>query len=335
MTPIGHSVAVTGAAGHVGGNLVRTLVAQGRQVRALVHADRRALEGVNCGCVDGDVRDLESLRRAFAGVDVVYHLAAHISILMTDWPHVQAVNVQGTRNVVQACLDCGVKRLVHLSSIQAMVQEPLDEPLDETRPLVASESAPPYDRSKAASEREVRAGLERGLDAIIINPTCIIGPHDYRPSLFGQALLTIVRGEMPALVHGGFDWVDARDVVDCALRAEDVGQSGSKYVVSGEWVSVRDLAHMAGAIRAVRVPWFVCPLGVVRAAAPFAVAWARLRGQRATFTSVMVRALQGCRVVSHAKATRELGYAPRPFRVTLEDTLAWFAAQGLLERRAR
>jgi len=325
------TVVITGASGHLGANLVRALVAQGQTVRALVHKDRRALEGVDCACVDADVCDLESLRRAFVGADVVYHLAGHISILMSDWPTAEAINVQGTHNVVQACLDCGVRRLVHFSSVQAMVQEPLDEVMNETRPLVESPSAPPYDRSKAAGEREVLDGIARGLDAVILCPTCVIGPNDYRPSLFGAALLAIVRGEMPALVRGGFDWVDARDVADCAMRAATMATSGSKYIVSGHWLTVQELARTAGSIRGVHVPWFVCPLGLVRLAAPVAVAWARLRGQRATFTSVMVRALQGCRVMSHVRATRELGYAPRPFRTTLEDTLGWFAEQGLLE----
>jgi dihydroflavonol-4-reductase len=119
------------------------------------------------------------------------------------------------------------------------------------------------------------------------------------------------------------------------VLAEELAPANSKYVVSGEWVSVRDLARMAGEIEHVRVPWFVCPLGLMRAAAPFAVAWARLSGRRATFTSVTVRALQGSQAVSHARASRELGYAPRPFRATLEDTLGWFAAQGLLKSAAR
>ena len=324
-------VVVTGASGHIGANLVRALVAQGRPVRALVHADRRALAGVDCSQVEGDVRDVASLRRACAGAEVAYHLAAHISLLMTDWPYVEQINVQGTRNVVDACLSSGVRRLVHFSSIQAFQQAPLDETLDETRPLVESLDAPPYDRSKAASERVVREGIARGLDAVILNPTCVIGPHDFRPSLFGEALVSIVRGRMPALVKGGFDWVDARDVAECALRAERLAPSGAQYIVAGHWASIRDLADVAGRMRAVQVPWFVCPLGLVRAAAPFAVAWARLRGERPTFTSVMVHALQGNRLVSDARARRDLGYQPRAFESTLADTLRWFAAQGLLD----
>ena len=213
--------AVTDASGHIGANLVRALLKEGRPVRALVNTDRKALNNLNVETVQCDVCDPYSLYRAFAGADVVYHLATTIALSMNDWPAVEAVNVTGTRNVVDACLKCGVRRLVHFSSIHALLQEPLNSPVNELRPLVDSEDCPPYDRSKAAGEREVRQGIEQGLDAIILNPTGVIGPHDYKLSYFGEVLLAMAQGKLPALVEGGFDWVDARDVVQGALRAEE------------------------------------------------------------------------------------------------------------------
>jgi dihydroflavonol-4-reductase len=193
-------VAVTGANGHIGANLVRALLKAKRPVRALVHNGHQALEGLDIESVSGDVSDVNSLCRAFAGVDTVFHLAAFISLSMNDWPRVEAVNVNGTRNVVEACLKNGVRRLVHFSSIEAMIQEPLNKPVDEQRPLVDSPNYPPYDRSKAASEREVRQGIEQGLDAVILNPTAVIGPHDFRMSHLGETLLAMARGKLPALV---------------------------------------------------------------------------------------------------------------------------------------
>ena len=156
------TVVVTGATGHVGANLVRALVAKGRPARSLVHVNRQAIAGLDIETVQGDVCDLESLCRAFNGADVVYHLAASISLSMDDWPRLEAVNVIGTRNVVEACRRCGVRRLVHFSSIHAMVQEPMSTPVDESRPLVESRRCPPYDRSKAAAEREVQRGIGTG-----------------------------------------------------------------------------------------------------------------------------------------------------------------------------
>jgi dihydroflavonol-4-reductase len=165
---------VTGANGHVGANLIRALLAQGRAVRALVHTNRQAIESLSVGMVRGDLCDLPSLCEAFKGAEVVYHLAGHISISTDDWPLCQSINVMGTRNVVEACLRCGVRRLVHFSSIHAFEQEPLDVQLDESRRLVEWRHGLPYDCSKAAGEKEVRRGIERGLDAVIVNPTAII-----------------------------------------------------------------------------------------------------------------------------------------------------------------
>src|SRR5207302_8867242 len=149
-------IAVTGATGHVGANLVRTLVDGGHHVRALVHAgNRRGLDGVGCEFVDGELGDGASLARAFAGCERVFHLAARISIVPGDEAAVHAVNVDGTRNVVGACRQAGVQRLVHFSSIHALSPSPHDVAIDETRALTSSPRMPPYDRSKAAAERIV------------------------------------------------------------------------------------------------------------------------------------------------------------------------------------
>src|SRR5437868_245817 len=207
-------IAVTGATGHVGGNLVRALVERGHQVRALVREEHRTLEGVEVERVRGDVGDPESLERAFDGVERVFHLAARISIAPGDEDEVQRVNVVGVRNVVAACLKVGVKRLLHMSSIHAMSAQPLGETIDESRPLASGPDLMTYDRSKAEGEREVIAGIERGLDAVRVNPTAILGPYDFRPSPMGEVLLDLYHRRLPALVEGGFDWVDVRDIVD-------------------------------------------------------------------------------------------------------------------------
>ena len=323
------TVLVTGASGHLGANLVRALLAQGRSVRAMIHHERRGIEGLNVEVVQGDVCDPASLDRALEGVEVVYHAAVRIAISGND--RVEAINVGGTRNVVEACLRSGVRRLIHFSSIHAFQQEPLDQPLDEARPLVDPARAAPYDRSKAAAEREVQAGIARGLDAVILNPTAMIGPHDYYPSHVGQVLLSLCQGTMPALIAGGFDWVDVRDVAQAALRAEARAATGACYLLSGHWASVCDLAGMVSDLSGVRAPWFVCPTWLARVAAPFAVAWARLNGGRPLFTPFSVRTLRSNRQISHARATRDLDYAPRPLKETVADALRWFADAGHLD----
>jgi dihydroflavonol-4-reductase len=324
------TVVITGAGGHIGANLVRALIGQNRPTRCVVHVHSQAIQGLNSEVVLGDVRDLDSLCRAFEGADVVYHLAACISLSMDDWPLLESVNVTGTRNVVEACRRTGVRRLVHFSSIHALEQEPLSVPVDESRPLVFSRQHPPYDRSKAAGEMEVRLAIKKGLDAIIIYPTAIIGPHDYQLSYLGEALLLMARRHLPALVTGGFDWVDVRDVVSGAIFAEKNAPPGSSYLLSGHWVSMRDIATMVTEITGVPASGFVFPLWLARIGAPLIKIVSRLNGKRPLYTSVSLRALRSNRHISHTRATADLGYQPRPFRETLRDTLRWLEENGQL-----
>jgi dihydroflavonol-4-reductase len=315
---------VTGAAGHAGANLVRALLAQDRPTRALVHTDRKALEGLELEVVEGDVCNLESLINAFKDAEVVYHLAAHISILKADWPLLESVNIVGTRNVVEACLRCRVRRLIYFSSIHTVTRKLENIPVDETRSLVESGRYAPYDRSKAAAEKEVCRGIEKGLDTVIISPTALFGPHDYKPSYFGEALLRMAKGNLPALVSGGFDWVDVRDVVEGAMRAEERAPIGAKYILSGHWVSLCDVAKLVEQITGVPAPGLVCPMWLARLGAPIISAFDRQANKRPLYTSVSLQALRDNRNVSHQKATWELDYHPRPFRETLVDTLRWF-----------
>jgi nucleoside-diphosphate-sugar epimerase len=200
--------AVTGASGHLGANLVRALLSRGWTVRTLVHCDTRSLEGLPVERVTGDVLDEESLKQTFTGVDVVFHLAARISVVRWDRKQVEAINITGVQRVVNACISAGVKRLVHTSSFHAQKQEPLDEILDESRPLIDSGSSPPYNRSKAEGERIVQTAVLDGLDAVIITPAGMIGPYDFQPSHFGATLLAMAQGKLPVIVDAGLDWVD-------------------------------------------------------------------------------------------------------------------------------
>jgi dihydroflavonol-4-reductase len=325
-------VAVTGATGHIGANLVRALLKDGRQIRALVHHDRRAIEGLDVEVVQGDVVDPYSLYRAFVGADVVYHLAASISLSMDSWPALEKVNVMGTRNVVDACLKSGVRRLIHFSSIHAILQEPLNTPVDEMRPLVDSVDCPPYDRSKAAGEMEVRQGIEQGLDAVILSPTGVIGPHDFQLSHFGEVLQAMAQGKMPALAEGGFNWVDVRDVAEASIRAEQKAPIGAKYLLSGQYASIANLAKLTEEITGTPAPRFICPTWLARSSAPVVTAFNQLTRNRQLYTPVSIRAISNCNHnISHERATRELDFHPRSLRQTLSDTFRWFQQAGLLD----
>ena len=321
-------IAITGASGLVGGNLARALLAQRRPVRALAHHDRRALDGLDLETVSADLNDPASLERAFAGARVVYHLAGSISIRVENWDELQRVNVAGTQNVVEACLRCSVEKLVYFSSIHAYRQDPFDLPLEEDRPLLTAERIPPYERSKAAAERIARQAPERGLPTVIIIPTAILGPYDFRPSYFGQALGLLARGRIPALVHGGYDWVDVRDVVHGAIQAERLGRSGSRYILSGHWRSLREVARAAAEITGKSAPRLVVPIWLGELFQPVMARLAQINGSQPLYTKAMLNALRSNRQVNHVRATRDLGYAPRPFEETLKEALDWFAGQG-------
>ena len=325
-------VVVTGASGHVGANLVRGLLNRGTAVRALVHRDTRSVAELDVELARGDLRDLDSLVGAFAGADLVYHTAAQISIASRGWTQLEAINVAGTRNVVEACLRRGVSRLVHFSSVEALVLDPLDRPVDESRPLVDGRRALPYPRSKAASERTVLAGVERGLDAVILSPSAILGPYDYRLGLANAGLLALASGRLWSLVNGGFDWVDVRDVVSGAIAAGEHGRPAERYILSGHWASLRHLAALISEAAGVPAPRLVFPMAAARMAAPFVEALGRLRGVQPLFTRGALNPLGGNREISHARAARELNYATRPLKETVVDTVSWFRSQDLLNR---
>lgn len=312
----------------VGGNLVRALLAQGCPVRALAHRDRRALEGLEVEPVPVDLTDTVSLERAFDGVQVVYHLASSISIRMDNWDELERVNVRGTQNVVEACLRCGVGKLVYFSSIHAYRQEPFGLSLDEDRPLRSSERTPPYERSKAAAERIARQAPDRGLATVILIPTAILGPYDFRPSYLGQSLRLLAKGRIPALVQGGYDWVDVRDVVDGTLQAGRLAPSGSRYILSGHWRSLGELARVTAMITGRPAPHFLVPIWLAQLFQPLLARLAQLNGAQPLYTQAMLKALRSNRHISHARASKELGYAPRPFEQTLEDTLDWLATHS-------
>ena len=321
-------IVVTGASGLIGNNLIRLLLAQGQQVRALIHHNQQPLAGLDVEIVSGDVLHPSSLEDAFRNADLVYHLAASISLKMNNSEHMERINVLGTRNVVQACLNSKVGRLVHFSSIHALEQEPMDVPVNETRPRVTSNHYPPYDLSKAAGEREVLHGVQQGLDAVILNPTGIIGPYDFEPSHLGTALLHMVHGRLPALITAGFDWVDARDVALAAIQASQHGLTGENYLISGHWRSIKQIAALAAEFSGRRMPWLTVPLWLSYAGLPITAAHAALTRQRNIFTRATLLALKSNRNIDHSKASQHLNYQPRPFRETIMDTLQWFADFG-------
>jgi nucleoside-diphosphate-sugar epimerase len=322
---------VTGASGHLGANVVRALVAAGEPVRAVDIRPGAALAGSAAEFVQGDVLDPATLKDAFAGAEFVLHLAAKISIAGDPDGSVRRVNVDGVRNVAEAALEAGVSRLVHCSSLHAYDVGAITGPVRESGPRATDSRLPAYDRSKAAGEDELRRVTNRGLDAVIVNPSGIFGPIDPEPSRMGRALLAMFKGRMPISVTGAFDWVDVRDVAAALLAAAERGRTGENYLVGGHRASMTELARLAAQVAGRRPPRMVAPLSAVRLVAEAAV---RVAGPRRAgkllLTPESLHALATDPVVDYSKAVADLGYRPRPLADTVADLYASFVDDGHL-----
>jgi dihydroflavonol-4-reductase len=321
---------VTGGGGRLGNVLVRRLLENGQKVRVLEPGTLpESLAGLDIDFMSGSVLDTGEVARATDGVDVVYHLAAKIDLSPKKDPMMYIINVEGTRNVVDACLSSGL-RLVHTSSHHALEREPLDQPLTEDKPLALNEKCE-YHRSKAIGETIVLDACERGLDAVIVNPGSMIGPHDYEPSMIGAVLIDLYFGRVPVLLEMLSDYVDVRDVADGMIAAAEKGRTGERYLLTGEVIPVMEMASLYGELTGVKVPTRALPLWVGWVLLPFALAGSAVTKKEPFITADMLRASVSNEVVSHDKAHSELGYAIRPLRESLTDAVAWYRQRGWLD----
>jgi dihydroflavonol-4-reductase len=325
--------AVTGATGHLGAQLVQTLLAAGHPLRAVLAPGDSAPhlpKGVER--ITADVRDPEALRRAFDGVERVFHLAALVRLTPDHDGRTWGINVTGTRNVLDAAKAAGARRVIHCSSHHAIHRFPLEEPLHEERGLALDEPCA-YHRSKAHAEVAVLEAGARGLDAVIVNPGTMLGPLDHAPSILGQTLIDLYHGRIPALPDAVSDYVDTRDVCAGILGAAERGRKGERYLLTGKVLGAVELAAAIQGATGRPMPRTVLPLWTMRAVAPLAVLYARVTRSAPRLTPEMVRSCYANRVVRNDKAVRELGFSVRPFADTLRDTFAWFGEQGWLGAR--
>ena len=317
---------VTGASGFVGGVLVPRLLEAGRTVRVVDVRRGPALEGLDVEFVEADVTDPATLVPALDGAETVFHLVARISIVGDPDGSVWAVNVDGAGNVAAAAREAEVRRYVHCSSIHAFDLDAAG-PIDETSPRSVREDLPAYDRSKYAGEERVRAEVQRGLDAVIVNPSGSIGPHDHTPSRMGHTMRALFAGSVPASVAGGFDWVDVRDVAQGMLAAEEHGRRGENYLLPGHRASVTEMGRTCAQVASAVAPRVTLPMGLARALAPLGEWQARRGGTEPLFTREALHALESDPIVSGAKARDELGYETRPFETSVAETYAWMRGQ--------
>lgn len=323
-------ILVTGATGHIGNVLVRTLIQKGQKVRALILPGETtsSLQGLHVEKIEGDVLDIASLKKAVQGVDRVFHLAGAISIMPGEQPDIWRVNVEGTRNMLLAAQDANLRRFVYTSSIHAIQR--LDTGIiDESLPYDPDNPYGIYDRSKAVATLEVQQAAQNKLDAVIVCPTGVIGPYDFHGSEMGHVIASTLKRGLNPYVDGAYDFVDVRDVVSGLILASEKGKTGESYILSGHAISVRYMMETLREIVGLNFPMIKIPSQIAEFFAKFTPTFYRLTKRTPRFTPYSLEVLRSNSNISHSKASRELGYQPRVLYQTLMDTVVW-----LLENRA-
>lgn len=320
-------VAVTGAAGFIGSNLVLALLELGDDVVAVDRTIDEHLHHERLTWRLGDVLSPPLLVDAFTGAEMVFHLAAMISLEQRN-DLVWLVNTQGPLNAAEAALSCGVRRFVHCSSIHSFdLYRPIER-LDERSERAIDEKIPVYDRSKYAGEQNLHRVIDRGLDAVICNPTAVFGPRDYRPlSRINDLLWRAARGWVPAVVTGGFDFIDVRDVVAGLIAAGERGENGENYLLAGESRSILDALRASARVVGRRGPAFALPVRAARGVMPLLEPLGR-RLKVEALTVAAMDALSSMPDVDGSKAKTDLGLRPRPFADTVRDLIDFLIESG-------
>ncbi len=322
------SILVTGATGLVGNNVVRMLLDQQRAVRVLVRtANPPALAGLNVESAAGDVTDAASLLRACTGVSQVIHCAGHVHLGWSGQDKHRAVNIEGTRNVAVAARTTGA-RMVHVSSVDALG---LGAPADEETPAAGSVLCP-YVTSKRAAEQALLEEIQRGLDAVIVNPAFMLGPWDWKPSS-GRMLLEVSKGFALLAPPGGNDFCDVRDVAAGILAALERGKTGRRYILGGHALSYLQAWRQFALATGAWPPRGAAPGWILSTAARVGDFAFRVSGHESDVNSASVGLSLLPHHFSSARAKAELDYRNRPLAETIADAWNWFCDHGYARRR--
>ena len=323
---------ITGGSGHVGANLVRELSSRGYQVRCIdFDNDHRAFEGFNVELVKGNITDISTLDNTFKDVEVVFHTAAVISLDRKDKDLIRSVNVGGTENVCEMSLRHGVKKLIHFSSVDAFVREPLEDPLYENRSLVTDPNAVPYDLSKADAQRIVLEYCDKGLNASIIHPSGIFGPNDFKPSLFGQEFINIANGKRPYSINVGYDYVDVRDLCKTSVDCIDKGEIKQNYIVGGNYMDFVYMSEVMSEVLNKKLIRSTLPFGFIYMSLPgsYISSLIKKTPRAITMDSIHTIKVQNKNIPS-SLSREKLNHNPRPVEETIQDTIEFFQKRGLI-----
>ena len=327
-------ISITGASGHIGNNLCRELLNQGYQLKVLIYKFDKSIAGIDVERINGNILDKNTVNNLIKGSDYVFHTAALISIGTYPKKEIFDINIEGTRNVIEACLLNNVKRLIHFSSIHALKNEGSDKSFDENNQLSGLDAFN-YDQSKANAEKLILEAHKKGLDVIILNPASVVGPFDFVPSLVGQMIIKIATGKLPFLIKGGYQWVDVRDIVNAAIHAIDKGRSGERYLLASQWRSLTEIAAIICSQLKRKTPGKV-PDFLAWTGLPFISLYSKITGSNPLYTKESLHIVSHSpKIVNNQKAINELGFKPRPVEETFIDSLQWFITNGYIQNKLK
>ncbi|HXC99294.1 MAG TPA: hopanoid-associated sugar epimerase [Verrucomicrobiae bacterium] len=324
-------VFLTGATGFVGHHVAHALAAQGAELRLLVRQTSKLanLEGIAGETHVGDLAQPETLRLALTGCDAVVHVAADYRLWIRDPAAMYRANVDGTRELLRLAREAGVPRFVYTSSVATMHFYPDGRIVDEDTPVALSDMVGHYKRSKFLAEQEAIAAAKGGQQVIILNPTTPIGPNDAKPTPTGRIFVDFLNGKFPAYIDTGLNLVDVAEVARTHVDALTRGQSGRRYILGGENLTLKEILDRMAAITGLPSPTVKIPFAVAAVYAFFEeTITGRIRGREPRATLEEVRMGRKKMFASSARAQDELGFRVVPVQPAMEAAIEWFRANG-------
>jgi dihydroflavonol-4-reductase len=328
---VGDVTCVTGGTGFVGAAIIRQLVAAGEPVRALARPgnDRRLIADLPVEIVDGDLTDPTSVQRAIKGCGRIFHVAALYSLWAADRRVFYDINVEGTRCILQAAADAGLRRVVYTSTVGVLGIPEDCSPGTEDTPVSLANMVGDYKRSKFLAEEVARDFARRGLPVVIVNPSAPVGPGDIKPTPTGQMIVDFLRGRMWAYLPTGLNLIDVEDVAAGHLLAAERGKVGERYILGNRNLTLREIFECLGRIASIRPPRLKLAAGAVLPIAKLSEWIAdRLTGRPPLIAVDAVRMAQKKMYFDCGKAVRELGLPQSPVEEALTKAVRWFRANG-------
>jgi dihydroflavonol-4-reductase len=317
---------VTGASGFVGAAVARALVRAGWEVRVLVRpaSDRANLERMPVATVVGDLSVAASLAPALTDCEALFHVAADYRLGARDPSQLYRTNVDGTRSLLTAAVQAGVKKIVYTSSVATMGIPAGGVPGDERTGVSLGDMIGHYKRSKFLAEQVVLEAAAAGTPVVVVNPSTPVGPGDVKPTPTGQLVLDAAAGRMPAYVDTGLNIVHVDDVAAGHLMAFERGRIGERYILGGEDMTLRQILAYIAQLVGRKPPRVRLPYAAVLPIAYIAEGISRITGRSGRITLEGVRMSRKYMFFSSDKAVRELGYRWRPPVLAFDDAVSWF-----------